>query len=140
MDNTKKREVNPGTIPCHGASKYFVDKCVVAKKLYDNEYYKQHSSFRNIKQPLPNSPFSTQIPRPPVSNGRRPFMSYEPTVENPSNSVKSLPKYSSPSPTVRSLPQYPYARSQSQSSSIPYPNLILAKRKTRSNLSNSDVP
>merc|ERR1711892_1119573 len=145
MDNPTKRQVIHNSVPCHGASKYFLDKCVLVKKLEDNEYYKRHSSFPNIQNKVPASqisslPYKTQIPRHPISNGRKPYMSYEPTIEDPINSVKSLPQYTPPAnipyPTasVRSLPQYPYKQPQRSSSKISFPNLILAKRKTRSDV------
>ena len=152
MDNPTKRQAIPNTVPCQGASKYFLDKCVVAKKLEDNENYKRHSSFPNINNEIPASqisslPYTTQIPRPPISNGRNPYLSYEPTIRNPENSVRSLPQYPTPSPrnvpqntSVRSLPQYPYQEPLRTSSNKSFPNLILAKRKTRSDVYNTNVP
>ena len=154
IDNPDKRQAILSTVPCQGASIYFVNNCVVATNFDDTEYYKTHSSFPNIRNEIPASqvsslPYTTQIPRPPISNGRKPYRSYEPTIYNLKNTVRSLPQYPTPSTShnlqypntsVRSLPQYPHQHMLRTQSNQSFPNLILAKRKTRSDASSTNVP
>ena len=85
------------SVPCHGATKYFLEECVLVKRNSSIIPYDQ--------EVIPSSqvstlPLATQIPRPPFSNPILPYLPLAKYKSNLNNLVKSLP-------SVRSKPQYP---------------------------------
>ena len=101
--NVTKRHIASSQVPCQGTT-----PCVLVQ---------ENSSITYDQDVIPSSqlsslPFPTQLPRPPLSSSKLPYLpfaSYKTTAPTRKEFVKSLPTFTPSS--VRTRPQYPYHKS-----------------------------